>query len=141
VKRRHGARRLALQGLCCLDVQGQDGEEPLFEFLQNSKEAPEVISLAREMISETFLQKSKIDKIIKSQSEHWDISRIGLVERNILRLGIWEMLASNTPVKVIINEAILLAEEFASSDSARFINGILDAVARKITSGKDDDTP
>jgi len=139
VKRRHRARRLALQGLCCLDVQGQDGEEPLFDFLQNSKEPAEVITLAREMINKTFSQKSEIDKIIKSQSEHWDICRIGLVERNILRLGIWEMLASNTPVKVIINEAILLAEEFASSESARFINGLLDAIAKKIIPEKDVD--
>ena len=91
------------------------------------------------MINKTFSQKSEIDKIIKSQSEHWDICRIGLVERNILRLGIWEMLASNTPVKVIINEAILLAEEFASSDSARFINGLLDAIAKKIIPEKDVD--
>jgi len=91
------------------------------------------------MISKTFSQKSEIDKIIKSQSEHWDISRIGLVERNILRLGIWEMLASNTPVKVIINEAILLAEEFASSESARFINGLLDAIAKKIIPEEDTD--
>jgi len=91
------------------------------------------------MISKTFSQKSEIDKIIKSQSEHWDISRIGLVERNILRLAIWEMLASNTPVKVIINEAILLAEEFASSESARFINGLLDAIAKKIIPEEDTD--
>ena len=91
------------------------------------------------MINKTFSQKSEIDKIIKSQSEHWDISRIGLVERNILRLGIWEMLASNTPVKVIINEAILLAEEFASSESARFINGLLDAIAKKIIPEEDTD--
>ena len=91
------------------------------------------------MISKTFSQKSEIDKIIKSQSEHWDISRIGLVERNILRLAIWEMLDSNTPVKVIINEAILLAEEFASSESARFINGLLDAIAKKIIPEEDTD--
>jgi len=137
VKRRHRARRLALQGLCCLDVQGQDGEEPLFEFLQNSKEPPEVIALARKLIEGTFSQTNEIDEIIKTQSEHWDICRIGLVERNILRLAIWEMLTSNTPVKVIINEAILQAEEFASSESARFINGLLDAVSKKIVPEKD----
>jgi transcription antitermination factor NusB len=72
---------------------------------------------------------AKIDKIIGEVAENWDLSRMAALDRSILRLGTAEILYSDVPAKVAINEAIEIAKRFSTEDSGRFVNGILDRVA------------
>ena len=77
----------------------------------------------------------EIDALIKQRAENWRISRMAVVDRNILRLAIYEMMALDTPPAVAIDEAIELARRFSGEESVQFINGVLDAAKRDIESG------
>ena len=132
VSEHHRARRLALQGLCSLDVQGPDALDLVWAFFSDSRERPETVAEARQILDQTFARRDEIDALLSGQSQHWRIGRMAMVDRNILRLAVWEMLAGRAPKAVAIDEAIRLAREFASAESARFINGVLDAAAHRI---------
>ena len=132
MSRRHRARRLALQGLCCLDVQGQRALDLVEEFLVDSREEPAAIDTARLLLGETFASLDEIDALLTRHARHWDLARLALVDRNILRLGVQELRSAQAPFKVVISEAIRLAQEFSGSESPRFVNGVLDAIARDL---------
>jgi transcription antitermination factor NusB len=75
----------------------------------------------------------KIDDVITRCTEHWDLDRMAVVDRNILRLAVYELgWRTETPPRVVINEAIEIAKKFGSRESGRFINGILDRVHREL---------
>ncbi len=94
---------------------------------------PKVIQFAKELVSGVIDHVQELDKIIEEHSENWKIERIGKVELSILRLSIYEMLyRDDVPYKVAINEGIELTKIFAEEKSRNFINGILDAVGKKI---------
>ena len=84
------------------------------------------------MMLSAFPTRDEADALLVREAQHWNVARMALVDRNILRLTIWELRTQPTPKKVVINEAIQLAKEFASAESPRFINGVLDAVARRL---------
>ena len=136
MSQRHRARRLALQALCCLDVQGERARETVGEFIQDSRESPETRTAARRLFTETSAACNEIDALLGRHAHHWDLSRLALVDRNILRLATCELRAGKTPFKVVISEAIRLGQEFSGAESPRFINGVLDAVAREIAAQK-----
>ncbi len=129
----HRARRLALQGLCCLDVQGDSALELFDLFIDESRERPGTVVRARAMLVEARAGREESDRMLAGESQHWDVARMALVDRNILRLAIWELLTAQAPRKVAIDEALKLAREFASAESARFINGVLDAASKRIS--------
>ncbi len=129
----HKARLMAMQGLCCLDVQGDDGMGAVLEFIRDGKEGLETTDEAECMIRGVLAGRDEIDELLSGQSRHWKVARMGLLERNILRLAVWELLTTHAPKKVVINEAIRLAKEFASADSSKFVNGVLDATEKRIT--------
>ncbi|MCL2701330.1 MAG: transcription antitermination factor NusB [Phycisphaerae bacterium] len=135
---RHRARRLALQGLCSLDVQGVKALDLIYEFIEDSQEPTEVLQDARTLLRDTWADRDACDKLLAAHAAHWELSRQALVDRNILRLAVHELLALKLSHKIIISEALSLAREFSSTESPRFINGVLDAVARDIakTTGK-----
>jgi transcription antitermination protein NusB len=128
----HRARRLALQGLCALDVQGGKALDLVLSFLQESRETVSTLEEAQEMLRGAFLDREVNDALLAGQSQHWNVSRMALVDRNILRLAVWELQSQHLSRKIIITEAIHLAKEFASAESPRFVNGVLDAVAKKL---------
>jgi len=128
----HRARRLALQGLCCLDVQGARAMPTAAEFVAQSRENPETVAEALAMMRAAFDAQDACDALLAGESQHWDVQRMALVDRNILRLALSELLTGRTPRKVAITEAIRLAQEFSTAESARFINGVLDAAARRV---------
>jgi transcription antitermination factor NusB len=136
----HRARRLALQGLCCLDVQGRPAMPGVLDFIHDSRENPETHAEAIAMLRGAFDEREQADELITGQSHHWDVGRMALVDRNILRLSVWELRAGRAGQKIVINEAVRLAKEFSAAESQRFINGVLDAVARKLT-GQDNGRP
>ena len=129
---RHRARRLALQGLCCLDVQGDGAAAVVRQFMDDSREAPETIETAHEMLCRTLGERQRIDDLLTRHARHWGLGRLALVDRNILRLAAWELLEKVTPVKVVISEALRIAQEFSTAESPRFVNGVIDAVAKEL---------
>jgi N utilization substance protein B len=93
----------------------------------------DVRSFAETIVRGTKAQQEKIDELIGRFAEHWDLDRMAVVDRNILRAGIFELLwAGDIPPKVAINEALEVARKFSTEESTRFINGILDRVLREM---------
>jgi N utilization substance protein B len=121
-----------MQGLCCLDSQGPAAIDLVVEFVEDAHEDESTIREARALMLEAFHEIEQTDAVLKRHARHWDLGRLALVDRNILRIATHEMLTDRVPVKVAISEAIRLAKEFSSEQSPRFINGILDAVAKEI---------
>jgi N utilization substance protein B len=101
-------------------------------FLRESRETPEAVTEAEDIFQGAFAARARADALMAGESRHWDVGRMALVDRNILRLALWELLVGRAGKKVVISEALRLAKEFSSAESARFINGVLDAAARRI---------
>jgi len=128
----HLARRLALQGLCSLDVQGVKALDLIYEFISDTQDPPEAVAAARTLLRDTWDDRESCDKLLSAHATHWDLNRLALVDRNILRLAVHELLGLKLAPGVVITEALRLAREFSSTESPRFINGVLDAVAKDI---------
>jgi N utilization substance protein B len=139
VNPRHRARRLALQGLCCLDAQGPKGADLVHEFIADSREPAHILDAARRLLDEAYADREACDELLARHARHWDLSRLAMVDRNILRLAAHELRFAKAPPKVVITEAIRLAREFSTAESPRFINGVLDAVAREIREAEKDE--
>jgi len=134
---RHLARTIALQTLYQWDFMGQREREVLSAASKNIKEfAPnfEEGGFVVELVKGVDENKKEIDKLLKKYAPEWPIEKITLVDRNVLRLGIYELkFAGNkkdkmVPPRVVINEAIELAKAFGSGSSGKFINGVLGAI-------------
>ncbi len=128
----HRARRLALQGLCCLDAQGDKVADLVDDFIGQAKDDQDTVAAARKVLADALADRDECDKLLKQHASRWELHRLAMVDRNILRLAICELRAGRPPLKVIITEAIKLAQEFSTAESPRFINGVLDAVAKEI---------
>ena len=102
------------------------------DFLDDSRESPDTIENARKYLNDTSRDIETIDKILVKHAKHWELERLALVDRNILRLGTCELKSRKTPIKVVISEALKLAQEFSTAESPRFVNGVLDAIAKQI---------
>ncbi|MBU1486716.1 transcription antitermination factor NusB [bacterium] len=129
-KRRRG-RELALKALFAWDInEGQDREETFELFWTQAEDVSEEITeFAKRLIEGTAKNIETIDELIKNQAKNWQFSRLAYVDRNILRLSIFELLyCPDIPRAVTINEAIELAKTYSTADSSKFINGILDKI-------------
>ena len=134
---RHRARQAAVQMLYQWEMGQHDIEEVLRTFweanLPGLEGAPEAVrTFAEELVRLTIANIEKIDPIISDTAEHWRLSRIAALDRIILRLAISEFLDGSTPRNVVINEALELAKTFSGNESVKFVNGILDAVKKKM---------
>jgi transcription antitermination factor NusB len=139
MRRRTRARELALQVLYQVDVRGPEILEDLESLLAEGGADEEVRGFARELVRGTCECREEADRLISGVAEHWDIARMAVVDRNVLRLAVYEMLrCREVPVKVAINEAIELGKRYSTGNSGAFINGILDRI-RTLLSGKDGD--
>lgn len=121
-----------MQGLCSLDVQGEAAVGLVLTFVRESRERPETVAEAEDILQGALAARAQADVLMAGQSRHWNVSRMALVDRNILRLALWELLTDRVGKKVVITEALRLAKEFSSAESARFVNGVLDAAAKRI---------
>ena len=132
--KRRKARELALQLLYQLDVQGEGSPAPhLDEFWARHPVDAEVRDFAEALVRGTKLHETKIDELISQYALHWELERMAVVDRNILREGIFEILwAGDVPPKVAINEALEVAKKFSTHESSRFINGILDRIHKEL---------
>ena len=132
---RRKARECALQMLFAADVAGAAPEEVVRTYWAQLGEA-ETENAAREFASRlaagTLAHLDALDERIRSRAEHWRIPRMAIVDRNILRLAVYEFLYEPTPRTVAINEALEIARRFSTYEATQFINGILDAIKRDL---------
>ena len=129
--RRRKARELALKMLYQMEVNRDTVDQALQKYTKIFPYQDDIIDYARFLLTGVGREQKTLDGYIAIASEHWKISRITYVDRNILRVGIYEMLYSEeVPPKVAIDEALELAKKFGAEDSKDFVNGILDRVLR-----------
>ena len=125
---RHQSRERALQILFQYDIHGKPGVW-LEEFWKQCKSADEVKVFTERLVAGVLEHKRELDTLIGKYATNWKISRMQVVDRNILRLGAYELLwLDDVPAKVTVNEAIELAKDFGDDEAAKFVNGILDKV-------------
>lgn len=130
---RHRGRERAVQALFFLDGAGFDELEAGLENFWKSLDERTPRGAARfaeELVRGVAENIDRLDEEIQAQSESWKIDRMARVDRNVLRLGAYELLFTDTPARVIINEAIEIARTFGAEGSPAFVNGILDKLAR-----------
>ncbi len=124
---RHEARVCALQVLYAVEVGGHNPSRAFDELVADSGERYR--DFARRLVMLSHRKRSKMDDLIQERSQHWDLERIALLDRLILRIALCELFhIEDVPPKVTINEAIEVAKVFSTEQSGRFINGILDAI-------------
>jgi transcription antitermination protein NusB len=133
---RRRSRQRAVEVLYMWDMRRQPVEEAIEAFYgilhsDESDAAPQRDAFMDTLVAGTVDRVEEIDKQISGHAEHWRIERMPAVDRNILRLAIYEMLYGGTPPPVAIDEALELARRYAGEDSIQFINGVLDAVRRE----------
>ena len=127
---RHKARMLAFQALYEVDSVARRPEIVIERLLTEADLSREISEFSRELVSGTVKNRDEIDVYIKKFAPAWPIDQIATVDRNILRLAIFEILFDNkVPIKVAVNEAVELAKTFGSESSAKFINGVLGSVS------------
>ena len=127
--KRRRAREYALQML--FQSEFIESNEEFSVFWEGKEVDQEIIEFANRIVRGTRNNLEDIDNAIKASAEHWVLERMAAVDRNILRAGTYELLyGDDIPQAVAINEAIEVAKKFSSSESASFINGILDRVAK-----------
>ena len=125
---RHHARERALQILFQYDIHGKPGLW-LDVFWQENEATDEVKAFAERLVAGVLEKKKDLDALIGKYATNWKISRMPIVDRNILRAGAYELLwMDDVPAKVTVNEAIELAKSFGDDDASKFVNGILDKV-------------
>lgn len=102
------------------------------EFAEGSAAEAEMLAYARGLVSAYHAQRQRVDDRIAAAAEHWELPRMLPVDRNAMRVAVVEMLSGDAPAKVAIDEAIEIAREFGSEESARFVNGVLDLVYKRL---------
>ena len=122
-----------------MDVQGPAAKLLVEQFIADSKEDDQTLSAAGDMLERARALKDECDTLLSRHARHWDLARLALVDRNILRLAVCELISGQPPFKVVIAEALKLAQEFSTAESPRFINGVLDAVARELNKPPDNE--
>jgi len=132
---------LALQALCAFEAVGEKFGDQLNEFLSDEQALADLgidwpppgdtVRFARSLAQGAWSQQKTLDEKISQTASHWSVARMTPVDRNILRMGLHELLEhAETPRQVVINEAIELARRFGDANSPAFVNGVLDAIRR-----------
>ena len=147
MRKRTRSREFALQVLYQLDINQSELGEVLADFwkdrsdlalsseekmaVEQDKKDSQIRQYTENILNGTLKNLETVDRLIERFAENWEISRMAYVDRNIMRLATYEMMYSDDiPVKVAINEAVELAKRYGESDSSKFVNGILDKIAK-----------
>ena len=128
--RRHKARKIALQALYEVDAVARQPESVTERLLAEAGLTEENNQFVRELVNGTLKHREEIDRSIRKHAPAWPVDQIAIIDRNILRLAIFEILFDNkVPVKAAVNEAVELAKTFGSDKSSKFVNGVLGVVS------------
>ncbi|NOR21494.1 MAG: transcription antitermination factor NusB [Candidatus Aminicenantes bacterium] len=131
--RRRKAREDTLRILFRLEFENKQIEKTLDQYWKSKKASEEIKEYSTWLVNGVISDQAKIDNIIQQVSEHWRISRMALVDRNILRMAVFELLyEENIAPAIVINEAIEIAKKYSGEEAATFVNGILDAVRKDL---------
>jgi len=131
--KRRLSRELALKFLYQFELTGGELDEQIKLFLKQNSSKDDVENFMRGLVFSLLDKVKEIDEVIQKYSDHWVLDRMTVIDRNILRMGVCELLFDfSTPPKVVINEAIDIAKKYGNEDSPEFINGILDKVFKEI---------
>jgi N utilization substance protein B len=141
---RRASRQAALQVLYAAEVAGRGagglGRARVQEALEAVAANFELPEGARAFAGELALgvaeRRAEIDALLAAHARHWRVERMAAVDRNLLRIAVWELLDDRTPASVVIDEAVELARRFGSERSPSFVNGVLDGVARALAEGR-----
>ena len=135
---RHRGREVALQVLYAIDQERAPAGEgnptaSIFDRIRENFDVPPAVAeFAFELVSGVVRQLVELDEIIGLHARNWRVSRMAIVDRNVLRLAVHELRDTETPLAVVIDEAVDLARRFGSDASPAFVNGVLDAVAKEL---------
>ena len=136
--RRRKAREVVLQALYAQAINGEPLESVVEDQLSRADYDEEVQGFVRRLAGKVDEEKEALDRIIAERATNWDLGRIALIDKLILRMGLCELLHfPDVPCKVCINESIEMTKKFSSSDAKRFVNGILDSVYKERVQGEE----
>ena len=131
MRKRTLARECALKILYRVEISRESMEDSMKDFWSRETCNEEVRTFADSLVKGTLENISEIDKVISKYADNWDIKRMAILDKNILRMGTFELLhVKDIPTKVSINEAIELAKKYGDIDSGKFVNGILDKIRK-----------
>jgi N utilization substance protein B len=131
---RRKSRIIALKALYEMDTVAHQPQDILARLLEEAVAPPDVEAFARELVTGVLEHQGEIDEVIRQKAPAWPLEQVAVVDRNILRLAIFEILLDNrVPVRAAINEAVELAKAFGGESSPKFVNGVLGAVSLMAT--------
>ena len=126
------AREAVVQTLYALEQGNDKAVEQFDELLKEKKIKNQKAEFAKKLLKGVLEHKDEIDKIIKDHLIDWDFDRLDKIDKQILRVGVYELKYTDTPFQIIIDEAVKIAKNFSEDKAKSFINGILDRVAKEI---------
>jgi transcription antitermination protein NusB len=126
--RRSRSREVAFQVLYQDDLNPRNNPAEGDRLIERRLRADDMIAFARELVSGVRRSRAEVDAMLEEIAANWSLKRMSATDRNVLRLGAYELLHSDTPPRVAIDEAVELAKRFGSAQSSQFVNGILDKV-------------
>jgi N utilization substance protein B len=134
MRERRKAREIALAFLYQHEVRGEEVLAELDDVLAKDRRSPECAEYAKTLVLGTLEHAAEIDRRLSAAAEHWRVERMAAVDRNVLRMAVFEMdrRRDDVPAKVAINEAIELVKRFSTENSGAFVNGVLDRVRRDL---------
>jgi len=129
---RHKSREFALQMLFEWDMARKKPASVESHFWKSARAAEETRNFANQLFEGAVSHVDNADKLVAELSENWRLDRLAAIDRNILRLAIYEFSSGTAPAKVVIDEALELAKKFSSEEAPAFLNGVLDAAGKKL---------
>ncbi len=135
MKNKRKARILALQVMYAYDVRESDDLASIFEtIVNNSRIGTEVKEYAQKLVFRVSDDCDEIDTLLQKHTANWDVQRMAVIDRNILRLAITELgFTENVPFKVVIDEAVEIAKIYGTDESGKFVNGVIDAIHKEMS--------
>lgn len=133
---RRRARECALQILFQIDLVGDTPADALAKFWAGREASDEARRFAEELVRGVSAQREAIDRRIGAAARHWRLERMARVDRNVLRVAVFELVAGEDPPAVVIDEAIEVAKRFGGQDSGGFVNGVLDTIQDRLVAEK-----
>ncbi len=126
--RRSRAREVAFQVLYQDDLNPRNNPAQGDQLIEQRLRADDLVTFARDLVAGVRRHREEVDAMLEQTAANWSLKRMAATDRNVLRLGAYELLHSDTPGRVAIDEAVELAKRFGSAQSAQFVNGVLDKV-------------
>lgn len=136
--RRSRAREVALQVLYQDDLNPRNNPAIGDQLIVRRLREDDLIAFARQLVAGVRLYRERVDRLLQDTAANWSLNRMAATDRNVLRIGAFELLYGGTPAKVAIDEAVELARRFGSAQSSQFVNGILDKVMHSRGKGRDE---